>query len=149
MKNLTLITALTALAYATDLALMLPSWQGGAGGGRAAYAQALNVSASIPAYINTEGLAPDEVRYMVHDMTVQVPLGSGTVQVRAGFSAGDTSLMVRDFALGTQTWPDSTWVRPSGNGHLIGLGRFIGLDVLHVQVYNGGSLIGTGIWERP
>lgn len=39
MKNLTLITTLVVAAYAADTALLLPSWQGGAGGGRAAFAQ--------------------------------------------------------------------------------------------------------------
>jgi hypothetical protein len=112
-------------------------------------AQSLSVNASVPAYISTTGLNADDTRHMEHDFTVLVPLGSGTVQVRAGFAEGDTSLLVRDFALGTHVWADSTRVAPSGTGHLLTFGRYTGIDAAHVQVYSGGSLVGSGSWVRP
>ena len=121
-----------------------------AGGLTEARAQAsLEVSATVPAYINTGGLDSEATRYMEHDMAVQVPLGSGTVQVRAGFAVGDTSLMVRDFALGTHVWADSTRVVPSGSGHLLTFGRYTGLDAVYVELRQGGSTIGSGYWLRP
>ena len=118
-------------------------------GAEIAGAQSLPVTASVPAYISTTGLNADDTRHMEHDFTVLVPLGSGTVQVRAGFAEGDTSLLVRDFALGTHVWADSTRVAPSGTGHLLTFGRYTGIDAAYVQVYSGGSLVGSGSWVRP
>ena len=112
-------------------------------------AQTLAVSGHVPPHIDISGLAPDDYRYMEHEFTVAVPNTSGTVQIKAGFSEGDTSLVVRDFTLGTQSWADGTWVAPNGSGHTIGIGRFTGLDAVYVQVYNAGSLVGSGMWERP
>lgn len=112
-------------------------------------AQTLAVSGHVPTHIDISGLAPDDYRYMDHEFTVAVPNTSGTVQVRAGFSEGDTSLVVRDFTLGTQSWADGTWVSGTASGHTIAFGRYSGIDAVYVQVLSGGNVIGTGSWVRP
>jgi len=111
-------------------------------------AQTLNVVGQVPAYIDTDGMAPSDLKYLEREFTVDVPLNSGTVKVLMGTALADSSVMVREFPLSQQRWADSTWVAPIAGGYRIGLGRSIGLDVVHVAVLNAGSPVGTGFWEE-
>jgi hypothetical protein len=111
-------------------------------------AQTLNVVGQVPAYIDTDGMGADDLKYLEREFTVDVPLSSGMVKVLMGTAAGDSSVMVREFPLNEQRWADSTWVAPIAGGYRIGLGRSIGLDMVHVAVLNAGSPVGTGFWEE-
>lgn len=116
--------------------------------GFGANAQTLNVVGQVPAYIDTDGMSASDLKYLEREFTVDVPLSSGTVKVLMGTAAGDSSVLVREFPLSEQRWADSTWVAPIAGGYRIGLGRSIGLDVVHVAVLNAGSPVGTGFWEE-
>ena len=110
--------------------------------------QVLNVVGQVPAYIDTDGMGAEDLKYLEREFTVDVPLNSGIVKVLMGTSVADSSVMVREFPLSEQRWADSTWVAPIASGYRIGLGRSIGLGVVHVTVLNAGSPVGTGFWEE-
>jgi hypothetical protein len=93
-------------------------------------------------------MGADDLKYLEREFTVDVLLSSGMVKVLTGTAAGDSSVLVREFPLSEQRWADSTWVAPIAGGYRIGLGRSIGLDVVHVTVLNAGSPVGTGFWEE-
>jgi hypothetical protein len=114
-------------------------------------AQGITVTVSIPADVSTLGLEASDLRYLEHEVVVDVPSTGSEVRISLGSAPGDTSFVNRVFPLVAQQWADGTWVAPTpGGGWQVGLGRYMGMDSFAVGVRNmGGDLIGTGSWTRP
>ncbi|MCF8257794.1 MAG: hypothetical protein K9J06_09580 [Flavobacteriales bacterium] len=117
--------------------------------GTAAFAQSLQVTRQVPAYISTAGLSENDMQFLIHETVVQCPALGGSVEVRAGLVPGDTSFLTKVFPLSAQTWPDSTWVAPaSDGGWRIGIGRHLGINAMYVELRSAGQTIGTGSWAE-